>query len=164
MDWLSCIRKTVIYLEAHLCENVGAEDAAKNVFVSPFFLQKGFSVMTGCGIGEYLRNRRLYEAALELKNTDEKIIDIALKYCYETPESMELYEFPRGEWAVFNCIGPLPEALQTVNTHIFREWLPGNPEFEISGNANIEWYDCVNGEQSDPDYHSAIWIPVKRKK
>ena len=87
MDWLSCIRNTVIYLEAHLCEDVGAEDAAKNVYVSPFFLQKGFSVMTGCGIGEYLRNRRLYEAALELKNTDEKVIDIALKYCYETPES-----------------------------------------------------------------------------
>ena len=79
MDWISCIRKTVIYLEAHLCEDVGAEDAAKNVFVSPFFLQKGFSVMTGCGIGEYLRNRRLYEAALELKNKEE-ISDLLKKF------------------------------------------------------------------------------------
>ena len=43
------------------------------------------------------------------------------------------------------------------------EWLPGNPDYEISGNANVEWYDCMNGEKTDPDYHSAIWLPVKRK-
>lgn len=40
---------------------------------------------------------------------------------------------------------------------------PGNADYEISGNANVEWYDCVNGENTDADYHSAIWIPVKRK-
>ena len=82
----------------------------------------------------------------------------------EVPEGMVVYEFPQCEWAVFNCIGPLPEALQSVNTQIFREWLPGNPEFEICGNANVEWYDCVNGEKTDADYHSAVWIPVKRKQ
>jgi len=64
---------------------------------------------------------------------------------------------------VFNCIGPLPEALQSVNTRIFQEWLPGNPEYEICGNANIEWYDPTNTDTSDPDYRSAIWIPVKKK-
>jgi AraC family transcriptional regulator len=82
----------------------------------------------------------------------------------ELPDGMVLYEFPRGEWAVFNCVGPMPDALQNVNTYIFKEWLPGNPDFEICGNANVEWYDCVNGEKTDPDYHSAIWIPVRRKK
>ena len=76
---------------------------------------------------------------------------------------MLLYEFPQSEWAVFDCFGPMPEALQSVNTRIFKEWLPGNPEFEISGMATVEWYDCM-GDQSAPDYHSAIWIPVKRKK
>ena len=35
--------------------------------------------------------------------------------------------------------------------------------YELSGNANIEWYDCINGEKTDSDYHSAIWIPVRRK-
>lgn len=80
----------------------------------------------------------------------------------EVPEGMELYEFPMGEWAVFDCIGPIPEALQSMNTRIFKEWLPGNPEFELSGNATVEWYDCM-GDQNSPDYHSAIWLPVKRK-
>ena len=81
----------------------------------------------------------------------------------EVPEGMTVYEFPAGEWAVFNCVGPIPEALQSLNTRIFKEWLPGNPEYELSGCATVEWYDCVNGETTDPDYHSAIWIPVKRK-
>ena len=80
------------------------------------------------------------------------------------PEGMVVYEFPRHEWAVFDCIGPNPQTLQSVNTRIFSEWLPGNPEYELSGNATVEWYDCVNGEPSDPDYHSAIWVPVKRKE
>ena len=81
----------------------------------------------------------------------------------EVPEGMVVYEFPRGDWAVFDCIGPIPEALQSLNTQIFKEWLPGNPDYELCGNASAEWYDCVNGEKTDKDYHSAIWIPVKKK-
>ena len=72
-------------------------------------------------------------------------------------------KYAGGEWAVFDCVGAIPEALQSLNTRIFKEWLPGNADYEISGNANVEWYDCVNGENTDADYHSAIWIPVKRK-
>ena len=34
----------------------------------------------------------------------------------------------------------------------------------ICGNANVEWYDCMNGEKTDQDYHSAIWIPVKKSE
>ena len=50
-----------------------------------------------------------------------------------------------------------------MNTRIFSEWLPGNQDYELSGNATVEWYDCVHGEMTDPDYHSAIWVPVKKK-
>ena len=297
MEWLTAIRTAIGYMEGHLGEAVGLEDVAREVHLSPFFLQRGFSLMTGYGIGEYLRNRRLYEAALDLQRGPEKVIDIAFKYGYETPESfakafarfhgatptqvregaptrtflpltiqitiqggnqmdckitpmfpfkvigfqkefdyetayaeiprfwdeicekyannvyagndpanpyeqalvdncigaygvciddigcgkfryliagkytggsvpedMVLYEFPRGEWAVFDCIGPNPQTLQSVNTRVFREWLPANPDYELCGNATVEWYDCINGEPTDPDYHSAIWVPVKRKE
>ncbi|MBO4629450.1 MAG: helix-turn-helix transcriptional regulator, partial [Treponema sp.] len=87
MEWLTSIRKAIDYMEEHLEENISAQDVADQVFMSSFFFQKGFSLMTGYGLGEYIRNRRLYEAALDLQKTDEKIIDIAFKYCYETPES-----------------------------------------------------------------------------
>lgn len=296
MEWLTSIRTAIDYIEDHLEENISAQDVADRVNISPFFLQRGFSLMTGYGIGEYIRNRRLYQAAVDLKETEWKVIDIALRYCYETPESftkafsrfhgvtpsqvrdgaaikvflpltiklsvqggsqmdykiapmfpfkvigfqkvfdnetayaeipkfwdeicekyansvyagnapanpyeqalvdncigeygvciddigggrfryliagkytggavpegMVVYEFPRNEWAVFDCIGPNPQTLQSVNTRIFSEWLPGNPDYELSGNATVEWYDCINGEMTDPDYHSAIWVPVKKK-
>ena len=87
MEWITSIRTAIDYMEDHLEDNISAQDVADHVFLSPFFLQKGFSLMTGYGIGEYIRNRRLYLAALDLKETKDKVIDIALRYCYETPES-----------------------------------------------------------------------------
>ena len=87
MEWLTSIRTAIDYIEDHLSEDFSIQDVADQVNMSPFFLQKGFSLMTSCGIGEYIRNRRLYEAAVELKETDDKVIDIALRYGYETPES-----------------------------------------------------------------------------
>jgi AraC family transcriptional regulator len=78
------------------------------------------------------------------------------------PEGMTVYEIPETEWAKFKCKGPLPGALQAVNTKIFKEWLPGNPEYEMSLGINIEWYS-IEGKTTDADYESAIWIPVKRK-
>ena len=79
----------------------------------------------------------------------------------EVPEGMSVYELPDFDWAVFNCYGPCPKALQDVNTKIWKEWLPGNPDFEFPGRVNIEWY--ADGDPSAENYHSAIWIPVKKK-
>ena len=77
------------------------------------------------------------------------------------PEGLIVYEFSESEWIIFDCIGPIPEVLQSLNTKIFKEWLPNNIEYELSINFTIEWYD--NGGTNDSNYHSAIWIPVKRK-
>ena len=58
MEWLTSIRAAIDFMEAHLRDDIGVRDVAGQVYLSPFFLQKGFSLMTGCGIREYLRNRR----------------------------------------------------------------------------------------------------------
>ena len=81
----------------------------------------------------------------------------------EVPEGMTIYEFPKSDWAIFDCIGPIPEAFQSLNTKIFKEWLPNNPKYELSMKANIEWYDFDTPAKNNPNYHSAIWIPVKEK-
>lgn len=87
MEWLTCIRAVINYIEEHLLEDIDIDELSSKVYISPYFLQRGFSLMTGYGISEYIRNRRLYEAALELKNSNLKVIDIALKYRYESHES-----------------------------------------------------------------------------
>ena len=87
MEWLTSIRTAIEYMEEHLTDEISVQDVADQVCLSPFFLQRGFSLMTGYGIGEYIRNRRLYQAAVDLKETDDRVIDIAFRYGYETPES-----------------------------------------------------------------------------
>ena len=54
MEWLTSIRTAIDYMEEHLEDNISAQDVADRVYLSPFFLQRGFSLMTGYGIGEYI--------------------------------------------------------------------------------------------------------------
>lgn len=293
MEWMQTMKKTIRYLENHILED--DYDVSKELGISSYYLQKGFRIITGYSMNEYVRNRRLYLAALEIIEDKDKVIDIAYKYGYETPESfskafsrfhgvspmqlkkdssqlhvflplkisieiqggnemdfivekmdgfkvigfesevsydtsyqdipklwqdfhqkylnclmtkhseneieetilkchigmfgicvdasegkghfkyliagmyngedipegMVTYEFPDLTWAKFLSIGQLPTALQAVNTKIFKEWLPGNPDYDIAMSANIEYYSLGNPESSH--YESAIWIPVKSK-
>lgn len=80
--------------------------------------------------------------------------------CLEVPEGCVTREIPAGTWAVFPCRGALPEALQSVNTMIWREWLPNCREYRISGNYNIEMY--TPPAERPEDAYSEIWVPVER--
>lgn len=80
----------------------------------------------------------------------------------QVPKGMKLVELKRGDWAVFDCYGPNPKTLQETNTKIFNEWIPNNKEYEVRENISIEWYDCTT-DMNDSNYHSAIWIPVRKK-
>ncbi|MBO5475261.1 MAG: AraC family transcriptional regulator [Bacilli bacterium] len=87
MNWVEVITKTIDYIEANILEDFNINDLSKEVYVSSLYLQKGFSIMCGYSISEYIRNRRLSLAALDLINTDDKVIDIAIKYLYDSPDS-----------------------------------------------------------------------------
>ena len=87
MDWIRMINKAIAYIEDHLTERVELEDIAKSVHLSAFHFHRAFSMLTGMAPMEYLRNRRLSQAGAELAGSNEKIIDVALKYGYDTPES-----------------------------------------------------------------------------
>lgn len=87
MDWLASLRGAISYMEDHLLEPVSPADIGRAVNLSPFYLQKGFQIVTGYSLGEYMRCRRLYLAAMDLLAGEDKIIEIAYKYCYQTPES-----------------------------------------------------------------------------
>ena len=78
------------------------------------------------------------------------------------PEDMTVVEFPEMDWIKFRCIGPMPEALQKLNTEIFTDWLPNNDTYELSIGANIEWYPDMQADSDE--YFSEIWLPVREKK
>ena len=296
MEWITCLKTVLARIEADLEQDLTIEALAAEVNLSPYYLQQGFQILTGYGIGEYVRCRRLYEAARILVNSDEKVIDVAYRFGYETPESftkaftrfhgvsptalrkdrsrmrrflplqisieitggnkmdyriellrdfavvgfqrefsyekpyeeipkfwdeltacypalggarsetpdemekailrwrigefaaciddlgngkfrylvagkydggevpegLTVYRFPDGEWAKFRSVGPIPDALQSLNTQVFKEWLPGNAEFQLAEPYNLEWYGM--GDPASASYESGIWVPVRRWK
>ncbi|MDO4492025.1 MAG: AraC family transcriptional regulator [Lachnospiraceae bacterium] len=87
MEWMAIIGNSIQYIEEHITENISADDIAKEVGVSSFYFQKGFSMLCGFSVSEYIRNRRLALAGNDLLITDEKVIDIAMKYGYDSPDS-----------------------------------------------------------------------------
>ncbi|MGD6816427.1 AraC family transcriptional regulator [Metabacillus sp. 84] len=87
MEALIHMNKSLDYIERHLDDEITMEKAAAIACMSKFHFQRMFLMVTGVTPGDYVRKRRLTIAAQELANSNVKIIDVALKYGYETPES-----------------------------------------------------------------------------
>lgn len=85
MDWNIRLNRAIDYIEEHLEQEMDLDHAAKLAFCSRNDLSGMFSIVAGMPLNEYIRRRRLSLAALELQNSDEKIIDIAMKYGYSSP-------------------------------------------------------------------------------
>lgn len=87
MDWITGISKAIDYIEEHITEPTDYARAAKEACSSPFNFQRVFALLCGYTLGDYVRMRRLTLAGEELFSTDAKVIDVALKYGYDSPES-----------------------------------------------------------------------------
>lgn len=89
MEWLSCLKEAIAFMDDNLLDINSPEDVASHVSVSSMYLQKGFQILTGITLGEYIRNRKLYLAAVDLCSSSASVLDVALKYGYETQASFD---------------------------------------------------------------------------
>ena len=87
MDWLTKMNHAMDYVEAHLADNIDYRRIAQAAACSAFHFQRMFPFITGVSLFEYIRRRRLTMAAFELQTSDIKVVDVALKYGYESPEA-----------------------------------------------------------------------------
>ena len=273
--WIDGFQKSIEYIEQNLSETLDIGDIAAKAALSPFYYQRIFGALCGLTVGEYIRARRMTLAAQELARPDEKVIDIAVKYGYDSPDSFakafqrfhgitpsqarevgaplrsfaplhikitleggnmldyriiekapftvvgikkrfssetsysevpkfwkewtsdmkglkgmfglctdsdgrsfdywiadlyapwvdypeecETYQIPASLWAEFICKGPLPDALQKVNTQIWSEWLPSLSGYELAGNHSIEVY--MPPAEDPADTVSYICVPLKK--
>ena len=78
------LNKIIDYLEDNLTNDIDIKKLAKSLGLNDFIMQRVFSIVTGITITEYIRKRRLSLAFEELKLTDNKVIDIAFKYGYDS--------------------------------------------------------------------------------
>ncbi|MCU6712108.1 AraC family transcriptional regulator [Paenibacillus sp. J5C_2022] len=81
------MNKAVDYIEEHLADKIDYGEAAKIVGCSMHHFQRIFPYMANVSLSEYVRRRRLTLAAYELQNSGVKVIDLALKYGYDSPEA-----------------------------------------------------------------------------
>ncbi len=87
MGWVESIQKAIDYIEEHLLEDLTIESISRQANASAFHFQRTFTILTDISIGEYIRRRRLTLAAQEISSTNGKVIDLAYKYGYDTPEA-----------------------------------------------------------------------------
>ena len=85
--WMEGFQRSLDYMEAHLTEETDIEAIAGTAALSAFYYQRIFGALCGMTVGEYIRARRMTLAAQELAGSDTKVIDIAVKYGYESPDS-----------------------------------------------------------------------------
>lgn len=84
---------------------------------------------------------------------------IAVSSSEPVPEVMATYDVPACTWAVFECKGPMPTAIQSMQKRIMTEWFP-NSGYQYADAPDIEQY--TEGDQSSEDYLCYIWVPVQK--
>ena len=85
--WIEGFLETIDFIEANLTEDLDIEVIAGKAALSPFYYQRIFGALCGMTVGEYIRARRMTLAAQELMRKDIKVIDVAVKYGYDSPDS-----------------------------------------------------------------------------
>jgi AraC family transcriptional regulator len=110
MGWLERMSEAMNYIEENLPGEVDLSKVARITCQSLSGFQRFFSTVTDISLSEYIRRRRLTMAAMELNNSDIKIIDLALKYGYDSPEA-----FAR---AFGSLHGVSPSAARMMGVHL----------------------------------------------
>ena len=110
MDSLRSMNNALEYIEEHLTEEIDYSEVSKIAYCSEYHFKRMFSFLAGISLSEYIRRRRLTLAALDLKDRDLRIIDVAVKYGYNSADS-----FSR---AFHSLHGFLPSEARCENTHL----------------------------------------------
>ncbi|KUO67327.1 MAG: AraC family transcriptional regulator [Gracilibacter sp. BRH_c7a] len=110
MDSLSSMNNAIAYIEEHLTEDIDYSKISKIAYCSEYHFKRMFSFLSGVSLSEYIRRRKLTLAALDLKDRDLRIIDVAVKYGYNSADS-----FSR---AFHSMHGILPSEARSENTQL----------------------------------------------
>ena len=170
MDWIKIIENALRYIEENLSGELTVGRLAEKVNISPFYFQKGFSMLCGYSVGEYIRMRRLSVAGSELVTSDNKVIDLALKYGYDSPDSFTkaFTRFHgstptdvRRKGALLKSFAPLhiKIILDGGNTMEYR--VEEKPAFRVMGVSKIFSYETANADI--PQYWDEIHVQAAVK-
>ncbi|HCT91751.1 MAG TPA: AraC family transcriptional regulator [Lachnospiraceae bacterium] len=155
MNWAKIIEDAIDYIEGNITEDLTAGRIAGEVNTSAFYFQRGFSMLCGYTVGEYVRMRRLSIAGEELLSSDVKVIDIAMKYGYDSPDSFTRAftrfhgstptDVRRGG-AMLKSFAPLHIKLTLDGGSTMEYRIEKKPAFKVMGVAENFSYENANEE------------------
>lgn len=150
MEWTQSICNAIDYIEENITDALTTGDIARQAMVSPFYFQKGFAMLCGHTVGDYIKKRRLTLAGSELVSTGAKIIDVALKYGYDSPDSFTKAftrfhgatptAVRRGE-AMVKSFAPLKIRLTVEGGYTMEYKIVKKDGFTLIGAAKVFSYD-----------------------
>ncbi|AQV18071.1 transposase (plasmid) [Escherichia coli] len=74
-------------MEHNLDQSLLLDDVANKAGYTKWYFQRLFKKVTGVTLASYIRARRLTKAAVELRLTKKTILEIALKYQFDSQQS-----------------------------------------------------------------------------
>jgi AraC family transcriptional regulator len=154
MEWLDRMKSAMDYIENHLEEEVDPAEAAKRACCSVTHFQRMFSFITGVHLSEYIRRRRLTLAGFALQEGNVKVIDVALKYGYDSPEAFSrafkqlhgiMPTAARGKGAALKAFPRLSFHISIRGDVEMNYRIEEKQPFKMAGlTADM---DCANGKQ-----------------
>ncbi|MFF2176746.1 effector binding domain-containing protein [Lysinibacillus sp. NPDC058147] len=168
MSWVESIQKAINYIEENLLDDITMEQISREVNSSVFHFQRTFSILTDMSIADYIRRRRLTLAAQELINTEQKVIDLAYKYGYDSPEAFTK-AFRKQHNLTPSEARKKQGQLQSYNRLVIQVSLKGaepmkykiveKEKFQVVGVKRT--YNCQNGENLQDIPH--FWNEMNSK-
>ncbi|MEC2507272.1 helix-turn-helix domain-containing protein, partial [Bacillus cereus] len=130
MDSLKNMNTAMRYIEDNLTNEIDFKEVARLALCSEYHFKRMFSFLAGISLSDYIRCRRLTLAAFELKNSDAKVIDVAIKYGYNSPDS-----FAR---AFQNLHGITPSEARN-SSHSLKAYSPMTFQLSIQGGNEMNY-------------------------
>jgi len=85
MEWIIRLNSVINYIEEHLTDEIDLEEISKIALCSSYHFQRMFTYMAEVPLSEYIRRRKMSRAAVELQDETNKVMDVSLKYGYQSP-------------------------------------------------------------------------------
>lgn len=132
MDSLERMNQALAYIEENLADEIDFKQVERLALCSEYHFRRMFSFLAGVNLSGYIRRRRLTLAAFELVHRNTLVIDVALKYGYNSPDA-----FTRAFYGLHGvsfeihpmatcsgpCVTPLPVGV-SISRSRFTQWPP----------------------------------------
>lgn len=130
MDSLKNMNDALKYIEKNLEYEIDYKEIARLALCSEYHFKRMFSFLAGIPLSEYIRRRRLTVAAFELTNSDIKVIDLAVKYGYNSPDA-----FSRA----FQSLHGVTPSEARDNSHSLKAYPPMTFQLSIKGGNEMNY-------------------------